>query len=258
MPEQNMKPNEKPKSILEALGNRADEISEPVTPEEILTEAIADDATETMLGTHLPPQVEPLTNQAQTKIEKAIVNQEFPIQENSPKQESQSPRGKTPEKETETISIQPGTITMSQNTWNPPEKEKPTIPASSTVPPPVKGNSIPESPGLKKSDSLRRLLEFVRSSAFNENYVQLHLNHIARIPSVIPVPAIWNIPGSVSVARLIYQTIMQPGYVESIWPSLSIVMGTSRDNMEWCCNVLCTLATFDVIRCLPYRDIIEN
>jgi hypothetical protein len=133
------------------------------------------------------------------------------------------------------------------------------MPVSNTVHQPAAVTSILESADQPPLDNnLRRLLDFVGGDQFNVNYVQLHINHIVRLPSVVPVPALWDIPGNLNVAKLVYDTVVSLGYIENVWPSLRLVMGTSVGNTEWCCNVLCTLGLFDVIRVLPYLEMNEN
>ena len=107
---------------------------------------------------------------------------------------------------------------------------------------------------LLQDKDLRRLIEYVNSSVFNVNWVRMHLVHVVQNPTVVPSFTLWDGVSTDRVSRIVYDTIRMRGYVENTWPSLRMVMGTSRDNIEWAANVLCTIALFDVIRILSYKD----
>jgi len=99
--------------------------------------------------------------------------------------------------------------------------------------------------------NLRRLIEYVHSSEFSTDWVRMHHCWISRVPSVIPRLTMWDLPNNVDVYKIIYETILMPGYIETCWPSLKLVMNTSIDNVEWTAGVLTTIALFDVIQTLP-------
>jgi len=251
------KQNQQP-TMEEALASRA-EVPEP-THEELTMQALSDQSAQEMVGQFQPPppQVNPPPKKTQ-----------FPIQENKPKQEI-----------AETTSIQPETVTMSDADRFP--QEPTIILASSTDPQPATPNSTrgyqeqppqgqnkltekflndaiddwnreEQSPqGVTQDKNLRRLVEYVAGKEFSPNWVRLHLVHICRLPSVIPSISLWEGTTFDEMAKIIYDIIRSPGYIETCWPCLRKVMGSSKDNVEWCCGVLCTMALFDAIKFLPY------
>ena len=221
----------------------------------------------------MPPQVKPISDEARTKIEAAITNDKCPSE---PTLNEIAEKAKT--------ILMGETTTMSESAEsNSPETG--TIPVSSTNPQPATKDSTPESreqppqgkepneetlnaiadPG-KSVDSveelmselndgginLRRLIEYVHSSEFSTDWVRMHHCWISRVPSVIPRLTTWDLPNNVDVYKIIYETILMPGYIETCWPSLKLVMNTSIDNVEWTAGVLTTIALFDVIRMLPF------
>ena len=100
--------------------------------------------------------------------------------------------------------------------------------------------------------NLRRLIEFVNGEMYSINWVRLHLVHMSRIPAALPSPTLWKVPEKIEMAKLVYDVVTSPGYVENQWPVMQILMGPSIDNAEWSVGVLTTLALFDAIRLLPY------
>jgi hypothetical protein len=91
----------------------------------------------------------------------------------------------------------------------------------------------------------------VHGIEYDINWVRLHLTNLGRIPNVIPVQTIWNVPASLDIPKLIYDNVLSLGYVENVWPCLCVVMGSSIDNVLWSAGVLTTIALFDTIRMLP-------
>lgn len=103
-----------------------------------------------------------------------------------------------------------------------------------------------------KDINLRRLIEFVHSNDYSLAWVQLHITSISSIPKVFPSPTLWDVPNDVDIAALVYQIVLTAGFVENTWPYLRLIMGTSRDNVDWTVAVLTTCALFQALQLLPY------
>lgn len=116
--------------------------------------------------------------------------------------------------------------------------------ASNTTPLPATPISTPASQASLPSgvDSLRR---FVDSNQFSVNWAQQQL--LVIVPEYLPNFPQWKIPGGVQAEKLIYDIATGPGYVESKWGALSVILGDSRDNVEFAAGVLCFLAMADAI-----------
>lgn len=153
---------------------------------------------------------------------------------------------------------------LPMTTLNPPEMKIPIIPVSNIVSQPVTVPSIPEYPpqslpgeqiNPKNNDvNLRRIKEYVTGNEFSVNWVRLHLTNLGRIPNVVPVMTIWDISSSWDIPKIIYDIIQEPGYIDNIWPCLRIIMGSSQDNIMWTVGVMTTIALFDCIRTLPFLE----
>jgi hypothetical protein len=57
---------------------------------------------------------------------------------------------------------------------------------------------------------------------------------------------------------MVLALLNQPGYIEGIWPSLKIVMGSNAGNSAWTAGIATTIAFFDVIRTLPALKELDN
>lgn len=93
------------------------------------------------------------------------------------------------------------------------------------------------------SEPLRRFVD--RGQTFSINWVRQML--LAIVPEYLPHFPQWKIPGGVQLEKLIYDIATGPGYVESKWGALSVILGDSRDNTEFAAGVLCFLAMADAI-----------
>lgn len=100
--------------------------------------------------------------------------------------------------------------------------------------------------------NLRRLVEYIHSNEYSEAWVQLHISSISSFPRVLPTPTLWDVPSSVDMAALVYQVVLTSGFVENIWPYLRLIMGLSKDNVNWTAAVLTTCALFQALPLLPY------
>ena len=129
-------------------------------------------------------------------------------------------------------------------------------PASSINPQLAVETSTPESqeaaPQAEIEDfNLRRLIDFLHGNVYSKRWVQMHLGLVSANPKVIPAVTIWGIPASFDKAQLVYEVATAPGYVEGVWPYLSMLMGRSVGNTEWAAMLLTTIALFDSIKILP-------
>jgi len=215
----NNKPNDPPKTMEEALGPRAQEEAPPS-----------------------PPPLSEETTQGIANIEAEMkLNDQYPEGDPAPPAtESQStPKAEEPETPPDTSKT----------------KEMADTPVSNSSPQPVTEPSTPESPApqVMNPTTLRRVLDFIAGPEFGPDWCRAHMMHISRIPSVIPSPTAWDLPGKAKdeLPLLIMTLMQQPGFVQSNWSTLEMLMGSCIDNTEWAVGVLCTIAIFDAIRMIP-------
>jgi len=95
----------------------------------------------------------------------------------------------------------------------------------------------------------------LRNYIFSENFtvagVAMHIVVLCGQPLVVPATPTWAFSNNADIPELVHATLKQPGYIEGIWPSLRVVMGTNISNETWSAGIATTIAFFDVIRVLP-------
>lgn len=259
---------QKKPTMAEALGARAEEAPPEQTHDEIVVQALAE-----------------------ASAEKGVLAQ-GPPQDVSPQKKSLEPMPTTPiQQETGGMQVVPDAIpplmksNLKTTTNSPPKTETPIIPVSSIDRLHVAENSTPESleplteekinkmaddfldkySHLQNSGvdmiaitppiadpHLRRLVEYIHSEEYSIAWTQLHITSISSFPRVLPTPTLWDIPSSIDIARLVYELVMQPGFVENTWPYIRLLMGSSRDNTQWSATVLTSVALFEAVKCLPF------
>lgn len=268
-----MKPLEEHQAKIEArkTGKMPEIIlAEEQTEDEIVEQALVEASAETGMLSQEPPQVVPIAKQARKKIEAAS------------EERTQSAKSLSP---AETLPVQPKTMT---STGSPLKKEQPIIPALNIDRLHATDASTPESPdppteekikrmpdhhdikcadqpdppitqvepdeilGRGEDKELTRLVDYVHSGEYSAAWVQLHISSISSFPSVLPTPTLWDIPNDMDIAGLVYQVVLTAGFVENNWPHLRLIMGSSRDNVDWSAAVLTTFALFQAIQLLPF------
>ncbi|MHC4867550.1 MAG: hypothetical protein ACYTEX_26055 [Planctomycetota bacterium] len=282
--------NEAPKSIAEAVGQRIEDMDpkefreqvekepteevieeglgeltgqpEPLVAPELPTEIAETGAippsgptTTTAAG---PPAIAPLTNDVRAGME---------AQFQAEREAEEVAAGMTEEPSRPNLRAVSARIKQAASA----EANLTTTPASNTSPQPATKPSSPElseSPPQGTSDlvededdtrvdeafddtGLHNLSRFVNGPEFTIDWCRMHLLEISRIPNVVPSPTMWDLPAQIDVAKVVFDVVRSKGFVENSWPSLQVVMGSSVDNVLWCCGVLCTMAIFRAIQLLP-------
>ncbi len=281
--------NQKKPTMAEALGTRMDETKVQTPTEKIkdAEKALAElnpvkrlakatkEAVEDAMLESLPEEINDLTGKELEKFQQSgkkitnpaevepeqteneIVHQALLEEQTEQVILSQEPpqRVSPSEKSSETTPTQPEIVTTSSL----PGKEKQVIPALSIDLLHATENSTPASPEPpveeKKNDeidlSLRRLKVYITSGEYSVTWVQLHITSISSFPRVLPTPTIWDIPNDYDVAKLVYGVVLQPGFIDTVWPYLRLLLGSSKDNVNWAAGVLTTIALFEAIKLLP-------
>lgn len=101
---------------------------------------------------------------------------------------------------------------------------------------------------------LQALLEYVREDGFVVSTVAMNILLICGQPIVSPTTTTWMVPKGTDVPKLVYTLLLTPGYLESIWPSLKVMLGLSSGNAAWASGVATTIAFFDTVKMLPYLE----
>lgn len=99
---------------------------------------------------------------------------------------------------------------------------------------------------------LSMLKEHIMSNGFNEAVVSMYLNLICASPNMVPSTTTWNMPKRERLPAMVYKTLIAPGFLDTIYPALKIVMGSNIGNTDWTASTSITFAFFGVIWTLPY------
>lgn len=105
---------------------------------------------------------------------------------------------------------------------------------------------------------LMALKKYIREDGFVLATVAFHIVTLCAQPMVTPSTTGWDFKDRASVPDMVLALLNQPGYLEGIWPSLKIVMGSNKGNSAWCAGISTTIAFFDTIRVLPAIKELKN
>ena len=228
-----------PNPIEEAIGNR----TKPKTPE---TPSLLRDAPE-----------QPLTQNEAANLE--ILNQrtEERLQDQYP--EESSPEVKTAILETQIPASQsdPLPVTKVSSPESPPQENDESL--ESVVTANQKQNEINEStlPSAEGKE-LTALKKYILEDGFVLATVAFHIVALCAQPMTTPSTTTWDFVDRAFIPDMVLALLNQPGYLEGIWPSLSVVMGSNKGNPAWCAGIATTIAFFDVIRTLPALKELKN
>lgn len=98
---------------------------------------------------------------------------------------------------------------------------------------------------------LTALRKYILEDGFVLATVAFHIVTLCAQPMVTPSTTTWDFKDRANVPDMVLALLNQPGYLEGIWPSLRIVMGSNKGNSAWCAGIATTLAFFDTVRLLP-------
>ncbi|KKN55764.1 hypothetical protein LCGC14_0579130 [marine sediment metagenome] len=102
------------------------------------------------------------------------------------------------------------------------------------------------------------LKEYVLSNGFVPSAVAMHIVMLCSQPLVTPSTTTWDFKDRANVPDMVFAILKTLGYLEGIWPSLKIIMGTNVGNPAWCASIATTIAFFDCIRTLPTLKELKN
>lgn len=136
--------------------------------------------------------------------------------------------------------LQPATETSSPA--SPVEKSEP----AQTFPPQALKNIQPV-----EDIELTALRKYILEDGFVLATVSFHIASLCAEPLTTPSTTTWDFKDRAMIPDMVLALLNQPGYLEGIFPSLKIIMGSNIGNTAWCAGISTTLAFFDVIRTLP-------
>ena len=98
---------------------------------------------------------------------------------------------------------------------------------------------------------LTALRAYILDNGFTVSAVAFHIVVLCSQPMVTPSTTDWDFADRQHIPELVYALLNKCGYLEGIWPSLKIVMGSNKANSAWTAGIATTIAFFDTIRVLP-------
>ena len=105
---------------------------------------------------------------------------------------------------------------------------------------------------------LTALKKYILDDGFVLATVAFHIVSLCAQPMTTPSTTTWDFVDRASIPDMVLALLNQPGYLEGIWPSLKIVMGSNKGNAAWTAGIATTIAFFDVIRTLPAIEELKN
>ena len=105
---------------------------------------------------------------------------------------------------------------------------------------------------------LTALRKYILEDGFVEATVAFHIVSLCAQPMTTPSTTTWDFKDRAMIPKMVLALLNQPGYLEGIWPSLRIVMGSNKGNAAWTAGISTTIAFFDVIRTLPFVEELKN
>ena len=108
-----------------------------------------------------------------------------------------------------------------------------------------------EIPTSAEDAELTALRKYILEDGFVVATTAFHIVTLCAQPMVTPSTTTWDFKERANVPEMVFTLLRQPGYLEGIWPSLKIVMGSNAGNSAWCSGIAMTIAFFDVVRTLP-------
>ena len=102
------------------------------------------------------------------------------------------------------------------------------------------------------------LKKYIFEDGFVLATVAFHIVSLCAQPMTTPSTTTWDFKDRANIPDMVLALLNQPGYLEGIWPSLRIVMGSNVGNSAWCAGISTTIAFFDVVRTLPAIKELKN
>jgi hypothetical protein len=114
--------------------------------------------------------------------------------------------------------------------------------------------------GAKPAEDIEftNLKKYILEDGFVLNTVAFHIVSLCAEPLMTPSTTMWDFQDRAMIPDMVLALLNQPGYIEGIWPSLKIVMGSNAGNSAWTAGIATTIAFFDVIRTLPALKELDN
>lgn len=105
---------------------------------------------------------------------------------------------------------------------------------------------------------LTALKKYILEDGFVVSGIAMHIVMLCGQPLVTPSTTSWAFVDRANIPDMVFAILRTSGYLEGIWPSLRIIMGTNKGNAAWTAGIATTIAFFDCIRGLPILKELEK
>jgi hypothetical protein len=105
---------------------------------------------------------------------------------------------------------------------------------------------------------LTALKKYILEDGFVVSGVAMHIVMLCSQPLVTPSTTGWDFVDRAKIPDMVWAIMRTPGYLDGVWPSLKIIMGTNKGNAAWTAGIVTTIAFFDCIRTLPALEELKN
>ena len=105
---------------------------------------------------------------------------------------------------------------------------------------------------------LTALKKYILDDGFVLSTVAFHIVSLCAEPLTTPSTTTWAYKDRAMIPEMVLSLLNQPGYLDGIWPSLKIIMGSNAGNSAWTAGISTTIAFFDIIRSLPTLKELQN
>ena len=105
---------------------------------------------------------------------------------------------------------------------------------------------------------LTALRKYILEDGFVVATVAFYIVSLCAQPMTTPSTTTWDFKDRAMIPDMVLALLNKNGYLEGIWPSLKIIMGSNAGNSAWTAGVATTIAFFDTIRMLPVLEELKN
>jgi hypothetical protein len=104
----------------------------------------------------------------------------------------------------------------------------------------------------KEDPALSRIKRYFGDGHYTYAVAAAQLAAICSNPSVMPLTTQWSEGYLDKLPKMLSEVLLNPGYLDSIWPQLKLVMGTSIGNVTWAAQIATSIAFFDLLKILSH------
>ena len=110
----------------------------------------------------------------------------------------------------------------------------------------------------EEDQALTRIKRYFGDGHYVYGTAAAQIRAICDNPTVVPQMSQWSRSFHDKLPAMVTGVLMQPGYLDDIWPQVKLVMGTSVGNVTWAAQVATSIAFFDLLKFLAHPTARED